>query len=231
MGSYVDTTVILTSSVLTFQYLFPAGQHKHPVWVGIANQSQGTLSVQFYSNTGPGEGPTNIDAGQPFVSQEEFYMMTVTGVAGQVFNVKIQDEKLDLGKKQQVSQSLVYPVQTYAAVQTGTSTIPETTCPVGCKMTLVSVSAAAGSSSGTITIWVYRDLGLIAGTGQRFYLTPSSGTTVASSSSVTIGVEPNANIVMGSYPVLLPGDEIQAVSSLSGLNLIDVYVELIQEPL
>ena len=106
--SYVDTTITLSSSsspANTYQYLFPADPKPHPVWVGIANQSQGAIVLQTVSNHGPGEPPTNIDPGQPYLSQVDFYMLTITGSAGQIFNIKIQDEPLVMGKTQTVSVS------------------------------------------------------------------------------------------------------------------------------
>jgi hypothetical protein len=210
MGSYVDTTVTLTSSVLKFQYLFPAGQHKHPVWVGIANQSQGTLSVQFYSNTGAGEGPTNIDAGQPFVSQEEFYMMTVTGVAGQVFNVKIQDEKLDLGKKQIVSSSTQTLLSTSVAVASSLTQIY--VVPVGVRAQLLSaIFTNTSSSSSTFSLYDLYQL-TVGDYGEAY--TPPGGVSVAGNGLWTLGASSANTAVLESPAYLMPGEVLAAQDSI-----------------
>jgi hypothetical protein len=101
---YLDQTVTLTG--IAYQYNFPKD---HTCYVAISNESQGALTVQFYTISGAAAlPPVNIAAGQPWVSQVEFYMISVTGVSGGVFNLKIQDDPLDLGQSQTHSSTIVY---------------------------------------------------------------------------------------------------------------------------
>ena len=105
MVSYVDTTVTLnaiTTPPNAYQHLQP---HGRKVWVAISNGPQGPLTLSAFSEKGAGEPAVIIDAGQPFMGQIDYYILTVSGVAGQVFNVKIQDEPFQPGKKQHVSAS------------------------------------------------------------------------------------------------------------------------------
>jgi hypothetical protein len=106
---YVDQTITLGSAnnPTNFQYTFP---HDQKVWVGISNESQSALTVHIDSEKS-GVPDVNIDPGQPLVSQMSFYQITVNGPSGAIFNIKIQDSPLQIGKSQISSETRI-PVST-----------------------------------------------------------------------------------------------------------------------
>jgi hypothetical protein len=221
MSSYVDTTVTLTSASLTYQYQFPTSKKTHLVWVGVSNQSQGPLTLTTYSDRGAGGPPVNIDPGQPFVSQLEFYLLHITGIAGQVFNVKIQDEQLDVGKRQIVSQSGDAAIGGQAAIPASSTNIFYTV-PPGIKSQIVRI-LILGVAGQTYTLQT--DTPVIGATDlwggvQTF---PASGQVYYSTGSW-------ANFPFTSAYLLMPGESLQMINK-SAVDPLDVYYVIWESPL
>jgi len=211
MVSYVDQDVTFTASYTLWQWQFPANWAKKSVWVGVLNESQGPLTLQAYTTKGSGEPPGQIDPGQPFVSQMGFYLLQITGVSGQSFNVKIQDEPLLVGKVQQVSQSQAQSLVIQTAASSGTITVY--TCPSGYKARVIRGNANGG---GTMEVQInvpsegYQSMGEIVDSGET-----------------TFGPEPYNDEQINPPIELFPGDRIRAFLT----EAISIWIEVVQEPL
>lgn len=196
---YVDTTVTLGATA--YQYTFPNDQK---VWLYIANQSQGALSVQLYTKEkSGGSGPINVAAGSPFVSQVTFYLLQISG-NGSTFAIRIQDDKIEAGQTQTISTTQTSVVA--ATVTLGTSVTPVATCPAGFRWTLLRATIETNGSTTKGALWIQGS----AKTNVKDYITPLAGTALPSAvtnSDLTIGQGPNNDIVIGTI-TLLPGDSL-----------------------
>lgn len=223
MVSYVDTTVTLnaiTTPPNAYQHLQP---HGRKVWVAISNGPQGPLTLTAFSEKGAGEPAVIIDAGQPFMGQIDYYILTVSGVAGQVFNVKIQDEPFQPGKKQHVSASGA-TVQQLAAALAPVGSVFVYTCPVGFKAKIVRI-AVMGTAGQTITIY----LGNAAdGFGNIGYI--ANALAIPAGGFFQYGPSGNSTVVKYGDDWLLAGDVINLTNN-SAVDTISYWVEILQEPL
>jgi len=203
LSSDTDQTVTLASSTSTFTWLNSNDQEK---WVAISNQSQGPLTVQFYTKEkGNSPPPANIDPGQPWTSQVTFYMLIVSATAAsQVFNIKVQDEPIETGKNQQTSTSLVQVSEAYNV--TGPAEVLYT-CPPGNTFTLLTVklSVVGGATTGLLIV-----RSGVAGSDDWIYQSSAAAT-------IYVGVGPGNTVQIPDSYIMMPGDELVVNGATSGV--------------
>jgi len=222
MTTYVDYSPTLAATPWIYQ--FPLGKK---VWVAIANESQSALTVNAYSNHGPGLPTINVDAGQPLVKQLEFYLIEIAGSSGAVFNVKISDEEPNLGKRQVSSNSTLQVLLPSGPVQGGTNATLYT-CPPGFRARVLRGGWIYGSVASDLTTAVDVNYGGTVGVIEHVIMLNES---IASAGDITFGVEPSDSVVMNTYPVLMPGDSVFVSNGGSSDTAPDAFVEIEQEPL
>lgn len=231
MVSYVDTTVTLnaiTTPPNAYQHLQP---HGRKVWVAISNGPQGPLTLSAFSEKGAGEPAVIIDAGQPFMGQIDYYILTVSGVAGQVFNVKIQDEPFQPGKKQHVSASGATAQQFSSSLGTA-SNATVYTCPVGYRARILRIFVF-GVAGQTVTVYIGNaafppNAGI--GWGGAIIQYIANALAIPAGGVIQYAPSGNSTVVEYANTWLLAGDYVY-MGNLSVADAIAYWVEILQEPL
>jgi hypothetical protein len=205
MPQYADLTVTLGTApwVNNYSQWFP---HDHECYVAVENQSQSALTISLYTEGG-GLPVINVDPGQPFVSKLKYKMLVIAGASGSVFGVKIQDEPLDTGKKQQTSTSLTSVVVTNADVNTTPASILQV--PAGFIAEIESIAFTSGAG-GIAKCFCYAVTN-VGGQGAN-WATPIAGQAYpgGSGASTNIGYGPGNDVVFPSIFRVLPGGNLVA---------------------
>lgn len=215
MTSYVDQTVTLAGGSV-FSYAFP---HDHTCNVAISNESQGALRVT-YQSYGTAVPPVNIDPGQPYTASVTFYSISVAGVSGAIFNIKIQDEPLALGQTQTHSSTLSTVVIINGVLNAG-GTYETPTVPAGFVQIIERILLTGEEGQGfTLTI-------IAGGTGAEFLAAQNA--TFDSTLEYQVAASSFSDCVIYE-DTLFAGDYI-GLTNTSGSAALAYTFELLQKPL